>query len=133
MAGSDEDLSRSRRPDAEDQKWSSTGRVLGGRTIRRSGDTMCGLCRTQGDEEHDFLGLASKPWSGGFPGTDLKNSSSGLVIWASKSPRQFLDLGLKTKRVTARRVLVVVLLLSQLISCVKTDFCCCVCGSQFSR
>jgi hypothetical protein len=27
----------------------------------------------------------------------LKTGSSGLVIWASKSPRRFLGLGLKTK------------------------------------
>jgi hypothetical protein len=53
-------------------------------------------------------GLASKPvvgflvepqnrGGGGFPGLGLKISSSGLVIWASKSPRWFLGLGLKTK------------------------------------
>jgi hypothetical protein len=35
---------------------------------------------------------------GGFSGLGLKTGSSGLVIWVSKSPRQFLDLGLKTKR-----------------------------------
>jgi hypothetical protein len=56
MAGSDDDLGRSRRPGAEDQRWSSTGRVLGGRTIGRSGDTVCGLYRAQGDEERKFLG-----------------------------------------------------------------------------
>jgi hypothetical protein len=33
----------------------------------------------------------------GFSGLGLKTGSSGLVIWASKSPRQFLGLGLKTK------------------------------------
>jgi hypothetical protein len=33
----------------------------------------------------------------GFPGLGLKTGSSGLVIWASKSPRRFLALGLKTK------------------------------------
>jgi hypothetical protein len=33
-----------------------TGRIIGGRTIRRSGDTMCGLHRAQGDEERGFLG-----------------------------------------------------------------------------
>jgi hypothetical protein len=33
-----------------------TGRVLGDRTIRRSGDTVCGLQRACGDEEHEFLG-----------------------------------------------------------------------------
>jgi hypothetical protein len=31
-------------------------RVLGGQTIRRSGDTVCGLHRARGDEEHGFLG-----------------------------------------------------------------------------
>jgi hypothetical protein len=34
---------------------------------------------------------------GGFPGLGLKIGSSGLVIWASKSPLRFLGLGLKTK------------------------------------
>jgi hypothetical protein len=43
MADSNEDLGRSRKPDVEDQRWSSTGRVLGGWTIGRSGDTVCGL------------------------------------------------------------------------------------------
>jgi hypothetical protein len=33
MAGSDMDHGRSRRPRADDQGWSSIGRVLGGRTI----------------------------------------------------------------------------------------------------
>jgi hypothetical protein len=53
-------------------------------------------------------GLASKPvvgflvepqnqGGGGFPGLGLKTGSSGLVIYASKSPRQFLGLDLKTK------------------------------------
>jgi hypothetical protein len=32
-----------------------------------------------------------------FPGLGLKTGSSSLVIWASKSPRRFLGLGLKTK------------------------------------
>jgi hypothetical protein len=54
------------------------------------------------------LGLASKlavgflvepqnQGGGGFPGLSLKTGSSGLVIWASKSPRRFLGLDLKTK------------------------------------
>jgi hypothetical protein len=34
---------------------------------------------------------------GGFSGLDLKNGSIGLVIWASKSPRWFFVLSLKTK------------------------------------
>jgi hypothetical protein len=33
-----------------------TGRVLGGWTIRRSGDVVCGLHRARGDEEREFLG-----------------------------------------------------------------------------
>jgi hypothetical protein len=52
--------------------------------------------------------LASKPavgclvepqnhGDGRFPGLGLKTNSSGLVIWASKSPRRFLDFCLKTK------------------------------------
>jgi hypothetical protein len=55
-----------------------------------------------------FSGLASKPvvgflvetqnqGGGGFPGLGLKTGSSGLVLWASKSPRRFVGLGLKTK------------------------------------
>jgi hypothetical protein len=33
-----------------------TGRVLGGWTIGRSGDAVCGLHRARGDEEHEFFG-----------------------------------------------------------------------------
>jgi hypothetical protein len=33
----------------------------------------------------------------GFPGLGLKTGSSGLVIWASKSPQRFLGLCLKIK------------------------------------
>jgi hypothetical protein len=58
MVASDEDLGKSRRPGAEDQGWSSTGRVLSGRMIERSGDAMCGLHHAQGDEERGFLSSA---------------------------------------------------------------------------
>jgi hypothetical protein len=62
MAGSDEDRGRSRRLGAEDQGWSGTSWVLGGRTIRRSGDTVCDPHRTRGgDEKRGFPDLASKP------------------------------------------------------------------------
>jgi hypothetical protein len=44
-----------------------------------------------------FLVEPQNQGGGGFPGLSLKIGSSGLVIWASKSPRQFLGLGLKTK------------------------------------
>jgi hypothetical protein len=63
MAGSNEDRGRSKRPDVEDWEWSSAGCVLGGRTIERSGDTVCGLYRAQGSDECGFLGMASKPRS----------------------------------------------------------------------
>jgi hypothetical protein len=49
MVDNDEDLSRSTRPGVEDRGWSNTGRVVDGRTMGRSGDTVCGLYRAQGD------------------------------------------------------------------------------------
>jgi hypothetical protein len=55
LPGSDEDRGRSMRPSVEDPGWSSTGRILAGRTIERSGDVVCGLHRAQGDEEREFL------------------------------------------------------------------------------
>jgi hypothetical protein len=33
-----------------------TGRVLGGRTVERSGGVVCGLHLERGDEEREFLG-----------------------------------------------------------------------------
>jgi hypothetical protein len=41
---------------------------------------------------------------GGFSGLCLKIDSSGLVIWALKSPRRFLSLNLKTKRASVCRL-----------------------------
>jgi hypothetical protein len=84
MAGSDEDHCRSRRPGAEDRGWSSTCRVLGSRTIRRSGDTVCGLHRSQGDEVRGFLGLASKPRSMVCQWFGFKTIGSDILVWASK-------------------------------------------------
>jgi hypothetical protein len=78
MAGSDNDLGRSRRPGAQDRGWSSTGRVLGGRTIGGSGDAVCGLHRAQGDGERGFLGLPSKPRSTSFP---VYASKSTALVW----------------------------------------------------
>jgi hypothetical protein len=120
MAGSDEDWGKSRRLGTEDRGWSNTGLVLGGRTIMRLGDAVCGLHSAQGDEERGFLGLASKPrltvsldlttkpvatilvvWPHNnslcFPGLCLKTSSCSLVISPTKSLWWFLGLGLKTK------------------------------------
>jgi hypothetical protein len=56
MAGSDKDLGRSRRPGVENRGCSSTGQVLNGQTIGRSGDVMCSLHRAHGDKECGFLG-----------------------------------------------------------------------------
>jgi hypothetical protein len=44
-----------------------------------------------------FLVEHQNQGGGGFHGLSLKIGSSGLVIWASKSPRWFLALGLKIK------------------------------------
>jgi hypothetical protein len=85
MTGSDEDCGRSRRPSAEDQRWSSTSQVLGGRTIERSEDAVCGLHRTQRDEECVFFRLASKPRLTVSPGLTLKPVASGFPVWTSKS------------------------------------------------
>jgi hypothetical protein len=49
--------------------------------------------------EVGFLVEPQNQGGGGFPGLGLKTGSFDLVIWASKSLRQFLSLGLKTKRV----------------------------------
>jgi hypothetical protein len=50
--------------------------------------------KTGGD---DFLVEPRNQGGGGFFGLCLQTGSYGLVIWASKSPRWFLGLGLKTK------------------------------------
>jgi hypothetical protein len=44
-----------------------------------------------------FLVEPQNQGGGGFPDFGLKTGNSGLVIWASKSPRRFLDFDLKTK------------------------------------
>jgi hypothetical protein len=55
MADNDKDRGKSRRPVAEDWGWSSVGRIHGGRMIGMSGDIVCSLHCTYGDEEHMFL------------------------------------------------------------------------------
>jgi ribosomal protein L34 len=45
-----------------------------------------------------FLVEPQNQGGGGFPGLGLKTGSFSLVIYASKSPRWFLGLSLKTKR-----------------------------------
>jgi hypothetical protein len=84
IAGSNDDRGRSRRPDVDDWGLSSTGRILDGRTIGRSGDVVCGLHRAQGDKEREFLGLASKPRLTVSLGLASKPVASGFLVWASK-------------------------------------------------
>jgi hypothetical protein len=45
-----------------------------------------------------FLVEPQNQGGGEFPGLGLKTDSYHLMIWASKSPRQFLGLSLKTKQ-----------------------------------
>jgi hypothetical protein len=69
-----------------------TGRVLGGRAIGRSGDTVCGLHCVRGDEEYEF------------PNLGIKTGISCLMIWVLKSPRQLLGFGLKIKQSSVYRL-----------------------------
>jgi hypothetical protein len=84
MAGNDEHRDRSRRLGAEDWGGSSTGQVLGGWTIERSGDAVCSLHRTRGDKERVLLGLASKPRSTVSLDLASKLVTSDFLGWASK-------------------------------------------------
>jgi hypothetical protein len=51
-----------------------------------------------------FLVEPQNQGGGGFLGLSLNTGSSGLVIWASKSPRRFFGLGLKTKWASVYRL-----------------------------
>jgi hypothetical protein len=126
MAYSNEDCDRSRRLSAKDQEWlhrSSTrwpsDREVGWHCVRSAPCTWRREARVSWlsleMKVYDVSGLASKPlgWFSlvwpqnrqlGFPCSGLKISSSSLVIWASKSPRRFLGLGLKTKRALVYRL-----------------------------
>jgi hypothetical protein len=53
--------------------------------------------KTGGDS---FFRFGLKTGGFGFSGLGLKTGSYGLMIWASKSPRWFLGLGLKIKQTT---------------------------------
>jgi hypothetical protein len=52
----------------------------------------------------DFLVEPQNQGGGGFFDLDIKIGNSGLVIWASKSPRRFLGLCLKTKQTLVCRL-----------------------------
>jgi hypothetical protein len=51
-----------------------------------------------------FLVEPQNQGGGGSPDLGLKTGSSGLVILVSKSPRRFLDLGLKAKQASVYRL-----------------------------
>jgi hypothetical protein len=51
-----------------------------------------------------FLVEPQNQGGGEFPGLGLKTGSSGLLICDSKSPRQFLGLGLKIKQTSICRL-----------------------------
>jgi hypothetical protein len=51
-----------------------------------------------------FLVEHQNQGGGWFAGLGLKTGNSDLVIWASKSPRQFIGLGLKTKQALVCRL-----------------------------
>jgi hypothetical protein len=91
MACSDEDCGRSRRPGTEDRKCAVAGRS-------RGRVATCAVCTWHVKTRSAGFLVEPQNQSGGeFPGLGLKTGSSDLVIWASKSPRRFLELGFKTK------------------------------------
>jgi hypothetical protein len=98
MVGSDEDPSRSRRLGAEDRRWLSIDWVLDGQRIERSGDTVCGLHRAQGDEECRFLDLAIQPWSTVSSDLTSKHVATVSPGLASK-PMATVSLGFTSKPV----------------------------------
>jgi hypothetical protein len=51
-----------------------------------------------------FLVEPQNQCGGGFSGLGFKTGSSGLMIWASKSPQRFLGSGLKTKQASVCRL-----------------------------
>jgi hypothetical protein len=84
--------------------YGRTCQVLGGRTIGRSGDTVCGLYHAHGDEEREFLGLASKSRSTFWPQNhwddfsqfDLKIGGDSFSRFGLRTgSRGFPSLGLK--------------------------------------
>jgi hypothetical protein len=64
--------------------------------IDRFGDAVCGLHRTQGDGECEFLGLASKPRLMVSPSLASKPVTTVLVIWHQNHSFEFFGLGPKT-------------------------------------
>jgi hypothetical protein len=76
---------------------SRIGQVLGGQMIKRSSDAVCGLHHARGDEEHQFLGEASKPRSAVYQWFVLKTTGMVSSKLTSKPVATFSWLSLKTK------------------------------------
>jgi hypothetical protein len=97
MAGSDKDQGRNRRFGAKDQGWLSTGRILGGRTIKKSDDAVCGPHRARGDEEREFLDSAPKSRSTVSPGLTPKSVATGFLVWPQNQGRQVFCFGTENR------------------------------------
>jgi hypothetical protein len=65
--------------------------------------TPCTVCTVHKETRSIGFLVETQNQDQQFPDLELKTGSSGLVIWASKSPRRFLGLGLKTKRASVCR------------------------------
>jgi hypothetical protein len=78
--GQRDDRDRSRRHDAEDRRWSSTGWILGDRTIEMSSNIVRDLHHAQGHKERRFLSLVSKSRSMVSPGLASKPVVMILVV-----------------------------------------------------
>jgi hypothetical protein len=72
----------------------TTGTVFSGLTLKSVATVSPGLTLKS---VVCFLVEPQNQGGGEFPGLVLKTGSCGLMIWASKSPRRFLNLGIKTK------------------------------------
>jgi hypothetical protein len=102
MACNNMDCGSSSRSGAEDRRWSGTYWVLGGWMIERLGDGFSlFVLKTGGD---GFPQFDLKIGSSRFLRLGFKTDNYDLVIWVSKSPRQFLSLCLKIKRDTVCRL-----------------------------
>jgi hypothetical protein len=65
----------------------------------------CAVCTVHVEMRNvGFLVEPQNQGGGEFSGLSLKTGSFGLVIWVSKSPRQFLGLGFKTKQTSVCRL-----------------------------
>jgi hypothetical protein len=98
-----------------------TGRVLSGRTIKRSDDAVCGLHCARRDKEHEFLDWASKPrstvceWFGlkttmtvcqwfdlkiigtVFSGLTSKSVTTVSLVWPQNRWRRFISWASKSR------------------------------------